>query len=64
VSGFCGDSLCSLRIQVWFMDPEDEQIGDPCPPCLDALAAVLGVTTDGPPTLIALCAATEDRRSS
>lgn len=58
---FCEDALCSLRVQIWLQLPDDAGIADPCPRCLDALAALLGVTTDGPPTLVSLHAAIAGR---
>lgn len=63
MSEFCGGAVCSNRVQVWLIDPTDDEIMDPCPRCLDTLAAMLAVTTDGPPTLVSLHAATADRLS-
>lgn len=61
MSAFCGDSVCAVRIQVWLILPEDKEISDPCSRCLDTLAALCAVATDGPPTLQSLYAAIADR---
>jgi hypothetical protein len=57
VNAFCGDSVCHARIQIWLADPADDIVRDPCQACLETLAAMFDVPTDGPPTLVTLHAA-------
>lgn len=54
IHGWCGDAICAARVSTWLQIPHDEGISDPCPRCLDALAALLGV--DPKVTPLTLCA--------
>jgi hypothetical protein len=38
VSAYCGDPTCALRVEVWRYDPTDQDLRQPCPQCVDALA--------------------------
>lgn len=43
MSDFCGSEICNLRIGIWFADPSDAGVVDPCRRCRTALEDLLGV---------------------
>jgi hypothetical protein len=61
MSAFCNNAICSNRVQIFLLTPDDAGISNPCPQCLDALAATLGVTPEEPPSLVSLHAAVKGR---
>lgn len=60
MADFCGDSTCAARFLFWRQLPHDERVVDPCPTCLDALVALLGVPDDTTRSLQGLRAALVD----